>query len=131
MGGMVDTLEQLAGTSVLVLAGDGPVVRGEADALDLIVEAGQRGAAWTAVPVGRLADEFFELRNGIAGAILQKFVNYGMGLAVLGDLSRHTAGSASVRDLVRESNRGRHHWFVPDLDDLEARLSRLYPPAGR
>jgi hypothetical protein len=131
MGGMVDTLEHLAGTAVLVCAGDGPMVRGEADALDLIAEAGQRGAAWTAVPVGRLADEFFQLRNGIAGAILQKFVNYGMGLAVLGDLSRHTAGSSAVRDLVRESNRGRHHWFLPDLDELEARLSRLYPPVGR
>ena len=116
-------IEQFAGTAVLVCAAGGPVVRTEGDALDLIVEAGQRGARFVALPAGRLADDFFRLRTGLAGAVMQKFANYRMGLAVVGDISRHTTESAALRDLVRESNRGTSAWFVPDLDDLRTRLS--------
>ena len=124
---MPDTVEQLNGTAVLVCAADGPVVRGEGDALQLIVEAGQLDATWVAVPATRLADEFFQLRTGLAGAILQKFVNYRTGLAVLGDISGHTESSGALRDLVRESNRGRQIWFVSDLDDLRARFQSSLP----
>jgi hypothetical protein len=121
---MPDPIEHLAGTAVLVCAVDGPAVRGEGDALELIVEAGQRGASWVVVPAARLRDEFFQLRTGLAGAIMQKFASYRMGLAVLGDVSRHTAASSALRDLVRESNRGNQIWFVPDLDELRDRLAR-------
>jgi hypothetical protein len=104
------------------------VVRGEGDVLDVIIEAGQQGARWVAIPVSRLGEEFFQLRTGVAGAILQKFVNYRMGLAVVGDISAYTAASDAFRDLVRESNRGRQCRFVPDLESLNGIAPSL--PAG-
>ncbi|MEV4551767.1 DUF4180 domain-containing protein [Nonomuraea wenchangensis] len=100
---------------------DGPPLREERDALDLIAETWGRDAAWVAVPVERLHDDFFALATGVAGQITQKFANYRLGLAVVGDISRFTAGSAAVRAWVAEANRGRELWFVRDLDELAAR----------
>ncbi|SQD95554.1 DUF4180 domain-containing protein [Parafrankia sp. BMG5.11] len=124
-GAVPDELEQVGAVSVLVCSPEGPLVRVEQNALDIIGTAMYLRAAWAAVPVTRLTPEFFELRSGLAGQILQKFVNYQVGLAVVGDISAFTAASGALRDLVRESNQGVHHWFVPDLD---AARSRLAPP---
>jgi hypothetical protein len=95
----------------------------EDDALTLIVTAGSQGAELVVVPVERLADDFFELSTGLAGAIAQKFVNYRTWLAVLGDVSDRTEASKPLRDLVREANGGRQLWFVADTDELDQRLA--------
>jgi hypothetical protein len=124
-------LVHLHDVPVLVCPPDGPVLRTDQDALDLIAEGIGRGAAQVAVPVARLADEFFALRTGVAGAITQKFANYRLRLAVVGDVSRHLAGSAALRDFVGEANRGRQLWFVADLADLARRLAARPPAAGR
>ncbi|GAA3235852.1 DUF4180 domain-containing protein [Actinocorallia longicatena] len=117
----MDEIVELSGTPVLVCAADGPPVTSERDALDLI---GNRGPAdWIAVPVARLDPEFFRLSSGLAGDVLQKFTNYGTGLAVIGDVAALTAASEPLAALVRESNRGRRHWFLPDLDALTGRLA--------
>lgn len=108
---------------VHVCAPDGPLLRGERDALDLIGEAWESGATWVAVPAGRLHDDFFSLRTGVAGEIAQKFVNYRLGLAIVGDISRFTEASAALRAWVLESNRGDQLWFVRDLAELAARRS--------
>lgn len=59
----------------------------------------------------------------MAGDFVQKFANYRQGLAVVGDISQALTESSALRDFVRESNRGRHVWFVADEADLERRLS--------
>ncbi|RCG33390.1 DUF4180 domain-containing protein [Sphaerisporangium album] len=110
------------GVPVLVCAADGPPLRGERDATDVIGDAFGRQARWVAVPVGRLDDAFFRLSTRVAGEVMQKFVQYGLAMAVVGDISRHTAASSALRALVVESNRGRHVWFVSDVDELRERL---------
>ena len=109
--------------SVHVCEPDGPLLRGERDALDLIGEAWGHGATWVAVPAERLHDDFFSLSTGVAGEIAQKFVNYRLGLAIVGDVSRFTEASSALRAWVLESNRGDHIWFVRDLEELAARCS--------
>ena len=110
------------GVPVLVVAGSGAPIASEQDALDLIGAAfGQ--AEIVAIPAERLDERFFVLRTGLAGAIMQKFVNYRVRLVIVGDISAHVDASTALRDLVRESNRGGHIWFVGDLDELDARLS--------
>ncbi|MBB2915511.1 hypothetical protein FHS43_006832 [Streptosporangium becharense] len=119
---MSDTLRHMYGTTVFVCASEGATLRGERDALDIIGEASYLGADWVVVPAGRFDDDFFRLRTRVAGEIVQKFVNYRMGIAVLGDISRHTAASSALRDFVREANRGTQVWFTPDIDDFQHRL---------
>lgn len=107
--------------TVLVCDADGALITTVQDALDLIGAAFQC-AEVVAVPAARLDDRFFTLRTGLAGEIMQKFVNYQIRLVIVGDISRHLAASQALRDLVHESNRGRQVWFVNDLDALDARL---------
>ncbi|MDO3700930.1 DUF4180 domain-containing protein [Micromonospora sp. C28SCA-DRY-2] len=118
---MPDVVEQRAGVPVLVCDPAGPVIATERDALDLI-GAAFLGAQVVAVPASRLDDSFFTLGTRFAGEVMQKFVNYRLRLAVVGDISRHLAASSALRALVHESNRSDHVWFVPDLDALDARL---------
>ncbi|MFJ3669375.1 DUF4180 domain-containing protein [Streptomyces sp. NPDC090106] len=121
-----DDVVPLGGVNVLRCAPSGPSLDGESAALDLIGDAMGRDAQVVAVPAGRVADEFFRLRSGVAGAVMQKFVNYRLRLVVVGDVSRHTEQSGALRDFVRETNQGGHIWFVPDLTSLEEKLR----PAG-
>ncbi|MFK0111526.1 DUF4180 domain-containing protein [Streptomyces sp. NPDC091217] len=120
------TLVTLHTTRVLRCAPEGPALDGESAALDLVGDAMGQDAELVAVPAERVGDEFFRLRSGVAGAVVQKFVNYRLRLAVVGDISRHLADSSALRDFVYEANRGRHLWFVADDAELEGRLR----PAG-
>lgn len=76
------------------------------------------------MPVYQFAPEFFALRTRVAGLFIQKLINYGQRLAIVGDISAQVAESAALRDFVTESNRGRHVWFVADLTALERRLAQ-------
>jgi hypothetical protein len=113
-------VEELGGVRVYVSDAG---VEDDREAVQLIAEAHyEHQAGWVALGVEQLGDEFFELRTGRAGAIVQKFVNYRMGLAVVGDISAKVATSKPLADWVRESNQGRSLWFVSDLDALAERL---------
>ncbi|WP_431944621.1 DUF4180 domain-containing protein [Actinacidiphila sp. bgisy167] len=118
---MADVVTERRGVPVLVCGEDGARVSGVQDALDLI-GATYLQAEVVALPVARLDESFFALRSGLAGEIMQKFVNYRVRLAVVGDVSAYTAASTAFRDLVRECNRGGRTWFVDDLEALDARL---------
>ncbi|MGW1061794.1 DUF4180 domain-containing protein [Micromonospora rubida] len=119
---MPDQVLELSGVTVLVCDPAGPPVTTAQDALDLI-GAAFLGAEVVAVPASRLNEDFFSLGTGFAGEVMQKFVNYRLRLAVLGDISRHLAASSALRALVHESNRAEHVWFLPDLDALKTRLT--------
>ena len=73
------------------------------------------------IPAERFEDDFSRLRTGVAGAFLQKFVTYGVRVAILGDISRHLEASSALRDFVYESNRGRDIWFVGTQEELRSR----------
>ncbi|MEV4820545.1 DUF4180 domain-containing protein [Micromonospora sp. NPDC049275] len=118
---MPDEMQERAGVPVLVCDPAGPPVATEQDALDLI-GAAFLGAQVVAVPANRFDERFFSLGTRFAGDVMQKFVNYRMRLAVVGDISTQLAQSSALRALVHESNRGEHIWFVPDLDALDERL---------
>jgi hypothetical protein len=118
---MADEVVERRGVPVLVCGDDGDTIAEPQDALDLIGAAFGR-ADVVAVPAGRFDERFFRLRSGLAGEIMQKFVNFQTRLAVVGDISAHVAASTALRDLVVESNRGRQVWFVADLDELDKHL---------
>jgi hypothetical protein len=101
----------------------GPMVcRAPSEAMEVVGEALANSAEWVVIPVSRLAPEFFDLRTGAAGELLQKLTNYNLRLAVVGDLSQRIAESHSLRGLVLESNRGQRVWFVETKAELDQRL---------
>jgi len=103
-----------------VCPADGKKLRTARDATDLIGDAA--GADVIVIPVERLDEDFFRLRTGVAGEMIQKFVTYRKRVAIVGDVSAHVAGSKSFHDFVYEANRGRDLWFVADRAELETRL---------
>lgn len=120
-------VKEMAGARVMICAAEGPPLDSEQAFLDLLGETWGHEIDWIAVPVARLGPDFLRLRTGLAGAILQKAVNYGMGLAIVGDISGAVAASAPLADFVRESNEGRHVRFTPDLETLEASIPSTGP----
>ena len=114
---------EIAGLRALLWPEDGPPVASGRDASDIIGEALSVQAQMVVFPVARLSPDFLRLSSGLAGEVLQKFVNYRLKFAILGDISAATAASAPLRDFVYESNRGRSVWFAQDLPALEALIA--------
>ena len=63
----------------------------------------------------QLHPDFFQLRTGMLGEVLQKFSNFRMQLAIIGDFS--TLQSQSLNDFIKESNRGSLVHFVSSLEN--------------
>ncbi|MCW1892607.1 MAG: DUF4180 domain-containing protein [Candidatus Uhrbacteria bacterium] len=61
--------------------------------------------------------DFFDLRTGFAGEVLQKLVNYQVRLAVVGDF--RDIKSDSFQSLITESNRGNDVFFVEDVGEAK------------
>ncbi len=114
---------ELHGTPVYECAAEGNRLRNDRDAVDVMSEAWGHNAALLVIPVERLDDDFFRLSTGVAGAIIQKFVNYRV--AIVGDISRHLAESSSLRAFVYEANRGSYLWFAPTVEELDQRMQSL------
>jgi hypothetical protein len=106
------------GQMIAALDADGPVVSSEQGALDLMGEAYGVDFDWLLVPKSRLAPEFFLLRTGLAGAVLQKFTNYKLQVVILGDISDELAASTALRDFVYECNSGGNIRFASNEEQL-------------
>ena len=118
----MNEIEMIGSRRAIFFDGAGPQLATARDADDLVGEALSLQAELVVIPVERLSPDFLRLSSGLAGEVLQKFVNYGLSVAILGDVSA-AAKSAPLRDFVRESNRGRWVWFVEHRAVLEAKAS--------
>lgn len=63
----------------------------------------------------QITPDFFELRSGIAGEILQKFSTYNIKLAIVGDFDKYQ--SKSLNDFIFESNKRKHILFVSTFEE--------------
>lgn len=64
--------------------------------------------------------DFFELRTGMAGELLQKASNSGLRLAFIGNFEAYS--SKSLQDFIRESNRYGNILFVNSVDEAIKRF---------
>ena len=69
-----------------------------------------------------VAEDFFILSKGLAGEILQKFINYQTKFAIYGDYSKYT--SKPLKDFIYECNNGKDIFFVENEDEAIQMLSR-------
>lgn len=67
-----------------------------------------------------VAEDFFKLSSGLAGEILQKFINYHVKVAIYGDFSKYT--SKPLNDFIYESNCGKDIFFVSTKEQAIACL---------
>lgn len=117
-------IETITENGVLVALAEGPekLLTGPQAALDLAMTVKcETGAQRIALPKKLVAEEFFILSSGLAGEILQKYINYQFKLAVWGDFSRYT--SKPLQDFIYESNQGKDFFFVDTKEEAVGRLA--------
>jgi hypothetical protein len=114
-------------TTVIIVDELGGSLSTPDDATALLETAFAEHASVVAVPASRFDPLFFDLSTGLAGEFLQKFVNYRVAIAIVGDLTETIAASAALSAFVVESNRGTHVWFVQDAAAIESLVGRLDP----
>jgi hypothetical protein len=103
-------IESLSGTNA-------NQIRGESDALEWIALCGENQIHRLLLHAENLTPEFYQLRTGIAGAILQKFVTYSIKVGAL--LTPDLVNQGRFREMVIESNRGKHFHVFYDIIEAE------------
>lgn len=92
-------------------------------AIDLIMSVKyQTSSDKIALNKEAITEDFFILSTGLAGEILQKFVNYRVKFSVYGDYSKYT--SKPLKDFIYESNKGNSVFFAEDEEDAVNKLNR-------
>lgn len=86
------------------------------DALDLIGNLYYQGFDKIIIYEKNLTPDFFDLKNKIAGEILQKVSNYRMKLTIIGNFSN--LKNKSLNDFIYESNKGTQVNFKESLLEL-------------
>lgn len=97
------------------IVSDSIEIHSASDALDLLGNIYYQGFSRLIIREENISEDFFDLKNGMAGEILQKFSNYRMSLAIVGEFSKYT--KKSIRDFIRESNRMGHINFATTLSE--------------
>lgn len=111
------------GAMVAVIESEEKLITSTQAALDLAMTVQyETGARRIALPKKLVAEEFFILSSGMAGEVLQKYINYQVKLAIWGDFSRYT--SKPLHDFIYESNQGENFFFVGSKEEALARLGQ-------
>lgn len=113
---------ELNGVRVLELDAEGTAIANEMDAAEVIGACFGTKVELIAIPIGRLAPDFFDLSNGMLGAVVQKFVTYKFRVAFIGDISAELEKSNALRDYVGEAQRQNQIAFVKDAEELNTYL---------
>ena len=95
----------------VAVSSDSMIITDVDSALDLLMSAKyEAGTKYIVVDKKNIIEDFFILSSGLAGEILQKFINYGGKIAIYGDFSHYT--SKPLKDFIFESNKGKDVFFV-------------------
>lgn len=116
------TFHQINHIKVAELISDAVVIKTADDAVDLIGNLYYEDLSKVIVHEKNLTSDFFDLKNKIAGEVLQKFSNYRMQIIIIGDFSKFT--SKSMIDFIYESNKGRQVSFVKTLEEALSLLAK-------
>lgn len=106
-----------------VVSDDKKIITDVQSALDVLMSAiHEAGTGNIILDKQSVTEDFFILSTGLAGEILQKYVNYGGRIAIYGDYSRYT--SKPLKAFIYESNKGRDVFFTDTEDQAIDMLTK-------
>jgi len=117
-------IHNLNGVSVAEVRKSAALIKETDQILDIMANAQYKGAGGVIIRKNLLHPDFFDLKTGVAGEILQKFSNYRMRLAIIG--SFRNLKSKSLHDFILESNKAGRIIFVPTFEEAKQKLCGLY-----
>lgn len=110
------------GSDIAIISGEEELIIDTQSALDLAMTVKyETGTTNIVVNKSAVCDKFFILSNGMAGEILQKFINYHVKIAIYGDYSQYT--SKPLKDFIYESNNGNDFFFVSTKEEAIKKLA--------
>lgn len=110
-------------TVCAVIQSSNVVIADAQSALDVLMTANYEiGTKNIVIDKRLITEDFFALSTGLAGEILQKYINYGGRIAIFGDYSHYT--SKPLKDFIYESNKGKDVFFVATEDEAVDMLTR-------
>jgi hypothetical protein len=109
-------------TKIAEVISDKIIIQNAQDGLDLLGNMYYQDFDKIIIYEENITPEFFDLKTKIAGDILQKFSNYRVRLAIIGDFSKYE--SKSIKDFIFESNKMKHINFVENLEQALEKLSQ-------
>jgi hypothetical protein len=118
---MIHYLRTADNRTIAELVDDDFIIKETQDAVDLLGEAVTNDCSSIIIYRKNLHPDFFDLKTRLAGEILQKFSNYQVKLAIVGDFSGFK--SKSLRDFIYESNKGNLIFFTDDIKNAMKKLS--------
>ncbi len=106
---------------IVLIITDKIIIKDSQSALDLVASAQyETDCDKLIIDKSCVTDDFFVLSTGIAGEILQKFINYRKKIAIVGDYSKYT--SKPLKDFIYESNNGNSIYFLPSIEEAVRKL---------
>lgn len=110
------------GVQIAELISEEIEIRNTQDALDIMMNCAYNGANSLIVQQANLIPDFYDLKTGIAGDILQKFSTYNTKLAIVGDFGN--VRSESLQNFIYESNKMGRINFVGSVEKAKEVLGR-------
>lgn len=120
------TIDHLKDNSnpIAMVYSDTEIIIDPQSALELAMNIQQEtGATNIVINKEAISKDFFILSTGLAGEILQKWINYHIKVAIYGDYSHYT--SKPLQDFIYESNHGNHFFFVNTKEEAIQCLKNL------
>ena len=106
-----------------IVNSDKPVITDAQSALDVLMSAKyETGTKNIVISKKLIVEDFFIFSTGLAGEVLQKYINYGGRIAIYGDYSHYT--SKPLHDFIYESNKGKDVFFVETEEEAVDKLTR-------
>ncbi|MGE5392726.1 MAG: DUF4180 domain-containing protein [Candidatus Saccharibacteria bacterium] len=106
-------LIQAGGREFAEIDSDEIIIRNVQDALDLMANVRNNSLI---LRESNFEKSFFDLGTGLLGEILQKFTNYQVRLAIIGDFGK---SSRNFQAFIGESNRHGRYLFVDSLEEVK------------
>ena len=103
------------GVKIAEIVSDQIIIEGSEDILDLIGNLYYQDFDKIIIYEQNITPAFFDLKTGIAGEILQKFSNYRMSLAIVGDFAAYQ--NKNLKDFIYESNKRGQISFVATISE--------------
>lgn len=92
----------------------------EQDAVDLVALCGEHAIDFLMLHGEALSEDFFNLRTGVAGRMMQKFITYSVKTAVV--IPDPSVNKGRFKEMVTESNRSNQFGVFESREDAESWL---------
>ncbi|MED1266228.1 DUF4180 domain-containing protein [Bacillus mycoides] len=114
----------IGGINIAVVRNDTVLISDVQSALDLMATVQyEADSKRIAINKSLISESFFDLKTRLAGDILQKFINYSVKIAIIGDFSMYT--SKSLKDFIYECNKGKDVFLLATEQQAIEKLSSL------